>query len=404
MYTPENIFWETNAIIYTELLSNVSMACLGVVLIAFILLISLRATAIITIIVIYVDLILVGEMWLLDIPVNTVSVVNLVLAFGLSVDYSMHVMHAFLSTRGPSRAWRIESTMLRIAAAVLLATFSTLIGVLVLGASRSHIMRVFFKLLCGTIVFGGLSGLVLLPVVLSLIGPRPCLAEDEEEAVEEDDKGVGVKGDAGGEQALLIPTSELSEIGRVHSGVPGSVGSKGLSGWWRGGHSQSFALSPPAPSPVPFYSGNPRPDSKGHLSPRRHRFDPSATLSSAADVPQPPLSRQTEGYSRLYQVHVAPPSSTRSHRSSFVYTRCFAWMPAADQHYTNEAYDPYSQNPAVASVARRDAASAEEAPASDGSARYGRVPVETCDRAERLLPSVLRRGPLWHACSFVLEF
>ena len=94
---------------------------------------------------------------------------------GLAVDYSLHVMHTFLSTPGASRRERARATMLGIAAAVLLAVVSTAVGVAVLAASSSEIIRTFFKLLMGTVLFGGFMGLAVLPVLLALVGPAACL-------------------------------------------------------------------------------------------------------------------------------------------------------------------------------------------------------------------------------------
>jgi hypothetical protein len=91
------------------------------------------------------------------------------------VDYSLHVMHTFLATPGKSRRERVRCTMLGIAAAVLLGAFSTAVGVVVLAGSKSEIIRTFFKLLLGTVLFGGVMGLVALPVLLALIGPAACL-------------------------------------------------------------------------------------------------------------------------------------------------------------------------------------------------------------------------------------
>lgn len=78
--------------------------------------------------------------------------------------------------------------MLEIGAAVLLGATSTLLGVVILAGSNSEIIRVFFKLLMGTVIFGAFVGMFFLPVLLSLVGPPPCLLRaaptefDEEEA------------------------------------------------------------------------------------------------------------------------------------------------------------------------------------------------------------------------------
>ena len=104
-----------------------------------------------------------------------ISVVNLVMAVGLAVDYSLHVVHTFCSTPGASRPDRARSTMLGIAAAILLAFMSTLVGVVILAGGSSVIIRIFFQLLIGTVVFGGFAGLAAVPVLLTVAGPPLCL-------------------------------------------------------------------------------------------------------------------------------------------------------------------------------------------------------------------------------------
>ena len=171
-------FWETNRVILRELTLNLLMALAGVALVSLLLLVHPAAVLIIVAAVAIVDLALFAEMWFIAIPINTISVVNLVMAVGLAVDYALHVVHAFLCARGASRRARVRGTMLGVAAAVLLAALTTILGVVILAASSSVIMRTFFQLLFGTLVAGGIVGLAGVPVVLSLVGPGPCLADD----------------------------------------------------------------------------------------------------------------------------------------------------------------------------------------------------------------------------------
>ena len=49
----------------------------------------------------------------------------------------------------------------------------TLTQVLILSTSKSYIFVIFFKQFFGICLFGALHGLLLLPVLLSLIGPDP---------------------------------------------------------------------------------------------------------------------------------------------------------------------------------------------------------------------------------------
>ena len=48
-----------------------------------------------------------GEMWALSIKFNTVSVVNLIMATGLAVDYAIYFVVKFMATGGDTRNQRV---------------------------------------------------------------------------------------------------------------------------------------------------------------------------------------------------------------------------------------------------------------------------------------------------------
>lgn len=178
-------YGETDRIIFRELLTNLGFALLGIAVISLLTLIHPAAVVLIVLCILLVDLGLFAEMWLFGIRLNTISVVSLVMAVGLAVDYSLHIMHTFLHKSG-DRTERVRKTMLDIGAAVLLGLVSTLLGVVVLAGSSSTIIRTFFKLLCATVLFAGLVGILFLSVVLTYIGPEPLLQkEDHSEVAEE---------------------------------------------------------------------------------------------------------------------------------------------------------------------------------------------------------------------------
>lgn len=60
---------------------------------------------------------------------------------------------------------------------VLHGGFSTFLAIIVLSAARSYIFVVFFKLWFGIIVFGMANGFILLPIILSFVGPTPDFEE-----------------------------------------------------------------------------------------------------------------------------------------------------------------------------------------------------------------------------------
>ena len=76
-----------------------------------------------------------------NIRFNAVSMVNLVMAVGLAVDYTLHFCHAFIATPGsgvvgdPGRVMRVKQTMLTMGSSILKGGGTTLIGTLPLVGS-----------------------------------------------------------------------------------------------------------------------------------------------------------------------------------------------------------------------------------------------------------------------------
>lgn len=98
------------------------------------------------------------------------------MAVGLSVDYAAHVAHAFLIAKSQdgklNRRSRVLTAVRHIGAAVAYGAGSTLLALSLLVFSRAYVFQSFFKIFFLVIIIGLWHGLLLLPVVLSTIGPR----------------------------------------------------------------------------------------------------------------------------------------------------------------------------------------------------------------------------------------
>merc|ERR1719326_2670095 len=126
--------------------------------------------------VLVVDIDILGLMQMWGLTIDSVAIINLVLAIGLAVDYSVHVCHAFLQTPG-TRQERVDHALEEMGTAVVHGAFSTFLAVLILSVSKSYIFRIFFKQFFGICLFGAAHGLCLLPVLLSLVGPEYVVVE-----------------------------------------------------------------------------------------------------------------------------------------------------------------------------------------------------------------------------------
>merc|ERR1712020_869745 len=87
---------------------------------------------------------IVGFLHFWEITIDIISCVNIVLAVGLCVDYSVHIGHAYLTARGtPSQ--RTLSAITTIGSAVLNGGITTFLALVLLAASSSHVFISFFK-------------------------------------------------------------------------------------------------------------------------------------------------------------------------------------------------------------------------------------------------------------------
>merc|ERR1719326_2729048 len=115
------------------------------------------------------------KLW--GLAIDNVTVIQLVVAVGLAVDYSAHVAHGFMTKDG-TRAERVKAALGDVGSAVLNGGVSTFLAVMLLAASKSYVFRVLFQQFFLTVVFGLAHGMIFLPVLLATFGPA-CYASAE---------------------------------------------------------------------------------------------------------------------------------------------------------------------------------------------------------------------------------
>nr|CAB3265259.1 protein patched homolog 1 [Phallusia mammillata] len=114
---------------------------------------------------------LLGFMGWAGVKLSAVPAVILVAAIGLGVEFTVHITFAYITSCG-TREERVARSIGHMLGPVVDGSISTLLGVVMLAGSEfDFIITYFFQVLAFLILLGVLNGLILLPVVLSLIGP-----------------------------------------------------------------------------------------------------------------------------------------------------------------------------------------------------------------------------------------
>jgi Niemann-Pick C1 protein len=119
--------------------------------------------------VLYVDLL--GVLQLAGIAINSVTYVGLVMSIGLMVDYIMHITVVYFESCAPTREEKVRDVLMTIGTSVFIGGTTTLLGVVPLAFSTSEVFWNMFVLFLGLVTLGMGHGLILMPVLLSLIGP-----------------------------------------------------------------------------------------------------------------------------------------------------------------------------------------------------------------------------------------
>ncbi|TMW49794.1 hypothetical protein DOY81_005151, partial [Sarcophaga bullata] len=171
IFHPYFVFFDQFELVRPTSLQAMIIGAIIMMIISFVFIPNILCSLWVAFSVISIEMGVAGYMALWDVNLDSISMINLIMCIGFSVDFTAHICYTYMSSKKKSPKARVREAFHSLGLPILQGSSSTILGIVALLLAQSYIFLVFFKMVFLVILFGAMHGLFLLPVLLSLFGP-----------------------------------------------------------------------------------------------------------------------------------------------------------------------------------------------------------------------------------------
>lgn len=183
VFHPYFIFFDQFELVKPMSIQNMVMGALIMMVISFLFIPNPLCSLWVAFSIVSIETGVIGYMALWKVNLDSISMINLIMCIGFSVDFTAHICYAYMSSTAKRPEDRVRECLYALGLPIFQGAISTILGMVALLLPNNYLFSVFFKMVFLVIFFGAMHGLFLLPVLLSVFGPGSCTNHDDENEI-----------------------------------------------------------------------------------------------------------------------------------------------------------------------------------------------------------------------------
>ncbi|RWS25477.1 patched domain-containing protein 3-like protein [Leptotrombidium deliense] len=162
------IFFDQFILVRDVSLQTISVAAFVMMIISLLFIPSPLCAIWVAFSIVSIEIGVIGYMTHWNVNLDSISMINLIMCIGFSVDFSAHISYAYISCEAKEPKERVRQALYSLGLPIFQGSVSTILGIIALAFAPSYLFLTFFKTVFLVMLFGALHGVLLLPVLLSI--------------------------------------------------------------------------------------------------------------------------------------------------------------------------------------------------------------------------------------------